>query len=792
MQWRRRFLPSLRGRQPADGLETKAYTAAEAPIVWWGNFTQSMRRAWPLSRAVQEGYERTVWVFKAVDAIASNQAALPLKVVDEEDQPVDDHPLVELLNDGNANPLETGRQFRERLSSQVLLSPMGAFIEVTRSRRGQVARLDLLPPDRTRPVPGVNGELLSHFETITPEGRRVAIPPERVLWVRKPHPTDAYRAMTPMEAVGMSVDLDFLSRLYNVMFLRNDGRPATVLAVEGNLSEQEARRIIARFERGPLAAGQMSVINGKVSVLDLASRPRDMAYGEISRQAKEEVLAAFGVGETVLGNASGRTYDNADAELYQFWTITMPPHLRILETGFRPLLEDGLRVEFDVSGVEVLRRTAAARRAEAREEFAAGLISPDEYREIAEYEPVGTPHTRALYIHQGRTPLPTRPGDEVALGLAPPDETGGGAPGAPGGPEPGPEPDAEPGGEPEAGGRPGVPGVNPGMFDGDDPATRDALTSIQSLLDEQETKTLTLRQPPGDSSPAETVWAGVTAEERQAEQQLAEALTQLAGRLVERTVARANSPKTRKGTRHFVSDPAFEVDTRVGDAPLNVERIVDPAGWEQETEETLTPLVAALAAAALAGVGVPGLPDLPGLPPLPQWARRPATVGWAATLPGLPAALAGVVTGTARWLAGQVRDAAAAIQGTIRDADQAGRNMGEITGAVRAHKPRLQAWAIRAATQATVHTLHAAQTTLATLAVKAGGMATAQWVARMDERTRPTHREAHGQTRPAGQKFQVGAAELRWPGDLQGPPGETYGCRCRLRWLITPPSTEPR
>jgi hypothetical protein len=34
--------------------------------------------------------------------------------------------------------------------------------------------------------------------------------------------------------------------------------------------------------------------------------------------------------------------------------------------------------------------------------------------------------------------------------------------------------------------------------------------------------------------------------------------------------------------------------------------------------------------------------------------------------------------------------------------------------------------------------------------------------------------------------FEVGDALLRWPGDFDGPVGETADCRCRLRWIISP------
>lgn len=53
-----------------------------------------------------------------------------------------------------------------------------------------------------------------------------------------------------------------------------------------------------------------------------------------------------------------------------------------------------------------------------------------------------------------------------------------------------------------------------------------------------------------------------------------------------------------------------------------------------------------------------------------------------------------------------------------------------------------------------------------------------QWVAHHDDRTRPTHLAADGQTVPTHVPFVVGGERLMYPGDRQGSPEETYFCRC--------------
>lgn len=62
--------------------------------------------------------------------------------------------------------------------------------------------------------------------------------------------------------------------------------------------------------------------------------------------------------------------------------------------------------------------------------------------------------------------------------------------------------------------------------------------------------------------------------------------------------------------------------------------------------------------------------------------------------------------------------------------------------------------------------------------------ASKEWIATLDDRTRPTHREADHETVLLDGTFSVGADELDFPGDPSGSPGEIISCRCTLAFHI--------
>lgn len=314
MASRPRFLPSIGGRrvqstsmavpsQQKALLERYFADLSQASTAW------TEGGSWTMEKAMREGYSRVVWVWRSVEAISGNSSRLKYRLREGQNV-IDDHPNYRVIN-GKANPLETGRMLRKRLSAQVLLSPRGAFVETTKSRRGDLLRLDLAPPGRTRPVPGKGADVISHFviEPFSYGQKERHVEVENMRWVREAHPTDPYGASTPLEAIGLSVELDHFARLYNASFMRNDGRPGGILGIKGDVEEWEMDRVEARFGGGPMDAGRLSVVAGDLDYVDVAKTPRDAQYVASSAISKNEILVGFGVPESVIGNASGKCVD---------------------------------------------------------------------------------------------------------------------------------------------------------------------------------------------------------------------------------------------------------------------------------------------------------------------------------------------------------------------------------------------------------------------------------------------------------------------------------------------------
>ena len=345
------------------------------------------RDSWDIERAYREGMQKVTWVNRCIDAIAGNQARLPI-ILRKDNSPdgeivtgraAKNSRLLELLNN-KTNVGENSFIFRYRLSSQLLLGTRGVFIEKVRGRDGGVVGLNLLPPQSTAPIPDPKN-FVAGYEVSMPFGQKTYLKPDDVVWIRRPHPLDPYLSLTPLEACGVAVEIENLAKLYNRNYLLNDGRPGGLLVLRGEIDDDDKEELKSRFRGNLSRAGYTSVIasDDGVDYVDTSASPRDANYIQMRQITKEEILAAFGVPESVIGNAAGRTFSNASEEHRVFWMETMLPHLETLERGL-DVLDDEYYLDFDTNEVPILMLYGQEQRRYLMEEFQQGLISNNEYR----------------------------------------------------------------------------------------------------------------------------------------------------------------------------------------------------------------------------------------------------------------------------------------------------------------------------------------------------------------------------------------------------------------------------
>jgi HK97 family phage portal protein len=584
----------------AAGNGSKALVGPGAPIAQNLGFVgKSYKDSWDIERAYREGMQKVTWVARCIDVIAGNQARLPIILRKDNspdgqilsDSKMGKSSLLEVLNT-KSNIGENAFIFRYRLSAQLLLGTRGVFIEKVRGRDGGIVGLNLLPPQSTAPIPDAK-KFVSGYEVSLPQGQTITLRPEDVVWVRRPHPLDPYLSMTPMEAAGVAIEIENFAKLYNRNFLMNDGRPGGLLVVRGHLDDEDKEELRNRFRGNLSRAGQTTVLaaDDGAEYVDVGASPRDAAYIQMRQITKEEILASFGVPESVIGNASGRTFSNASEEIRVFWTETMLPHLEPIARSLDEL-DDVNYVDFDTREVPVLMLYKQERERYLSDEFSRGLISLNEYRIGSGRKDVDSDLADSLLMNPNLTPI----GNTKKKMESPPMMAGG----PPQGAVPGMEGGAPP---PEMPGMPGMPGAEapPAPPGGAEP---DTMAGAIAAAMQQANPSGATDVPMATAAPAPIGQVPTEIKTADAERAI-ERWSEILGRSLERVIERQ---------QRVVMEKSMGIKTKkaLSAGTMDIQSVFNMDVWQKQLEDDVRPVLFAIIqdAAEMAGLPKPDKKDM--------------------------------------------------------------------------------------------------------------------------------------------------------------------------------------
>jgi len=730
----------------------KSILTPGAPIAFnTGIAGKPYRDSWDIERAYREGMAKVTWVTRCIDAIAGNQARLPV-ILRKDNSPsgkiVTDNKnngILDILNT-KSNMGENSFVFRYRLSSQLLLSSRGAFIEKVRGKDGSIVALQLLPPQHTSPIPDPK-KFVAGFEVDMRNGTKIILPPDDVIWIRKPHPLDPYLSLTPLESAGVAIEIENLSKLYNRNFLLNDGRPGGMIVVRGEIDDDDKDELRARFRGNVNRAGAITVVSSDegVDYVDTGASPRDANYIQMRQITKEEILAAFGVPESVIGNASGRTFSNAGEEHRVFWNETLLPHLELIGRGLDELDPEHY-IDFDTSDVPILILYKQERERYLLDEFQNGLISGNEYRAHTGRKRVDSDLMQAMLANPNLTPIGYTDRRFDSQEQAQQQQAMmGQPPGMPGVAAAGQMPTMPPG-------APGAPGEQPLPEPGSIPAQMVDLSGGQP----QEGMTATLNAEaaqqmasPSALSAFNEQMQAKSAEIRSEWEIKADSSSDTWTEILDRTLERFFERQQRVVLEKALgakSKKAVEAGT------LEVDSIYDASVWNKQLEDDIRPVLAGIVkdASQIASeqTGIPvDMEDEEVKEMLDAQMQR--------------------VQKTNSTTKDEVASAILIALALSDDEDRVGMNiLAKRKRSIAEHESQ---------------TSHNAGTYFG---ARQSGAKTKTWVTRKDAKVRGEHKLLENKTVELSDDFAIGPETLRFPGDPLAAPHLTMNCRCKLRFNI--------
>jgi phage portal protein BeeE len=361
-----------------------AVAAGTAPVTYVSE-GQPLNIDWNAEEQARLAYLGHVFVMRCVRTIASTIAGLPWVAGADPTDPANydkNAPLATLLGPstpqapGGPNPSTPARILWEWSIIQYLVT--GRFgwecqLDGPGALKDQaIIGLYPLVSSVLFPKPTVGGSKWFNGYQYQPSTGYIDLPEEKVIYCWRPSILDFRLPESALQAAQFPVYIAKAVDKYIANLLKND-MVATTMVITPPFDEPGARRawqdsFLSEFtgvdKVGGTIFGEVEADEGDpagkplVQVERLATTPIEAGLAAAALQAKIDICIALGVPESLIGNASQRTYANSSAEYLNFWTITVLPLISELQDHINNALAPRLGMEtgwFDLARVNALQ-----------------------------------------------------------------------------------------------------------------------------------------------------------------------------------------------------------------------------------------------------------------------------------------------------------------------------------------------------------------------------------------------------------------------------------------------------
>jgi HK97 family phage portal protein len=293
-----------------------------------------------------------------------------------------------------------GRRTLEKALGLSLKVDGNAYIYKVRDRLGRLCELWWIPHYRILPTwPSDGSEYIDGYRVWLDTAVYV-LPPQDVIHIRDGiDPRNERLGIAAVKANLREVVTINLESGYTASLIKNAGVPSLAIVPDSEglrPDRDDAERIKERFidQFTNDNVGSPTVMAGKYKIVELGFSPEKMMLDKLPKSAQAKVAAACGVALMSLGlEDPQKTYSNlSEANRTSWGSVVSIQELVAEALRYQYLPEFGLDpeqylLEYDYSHIQELQESLDALHARVRDDWKAGGITQNEYREQIGYEP---------------------------------------------------------------------------------------------------------------------------------------------------------------------------------------------------------------------------------------------------------------------------------------------------------------------------------------------------------------------------------------------------------------------
>lgn len=277
------------------------------------------------------------WVYACVNAISEQVSSMKLHLyrqrftrqgvkIDE----IYDHPSLSLLYE--VNEYMTSYQLFEITQIYLELTGEGYWV-ILRNPDGTPYQLWPLRPDWVYVDTENTHEIKNYI--YAPNGihddKAVKIPKNDVIPFKYPNPTNPYRGRGAVQAAAMAIDTDQFSAEWNRNFFYNSAIPYLILRTKKKPKQEEIDRFMASWQsnfQGKQNSHKIAMLAGEwEDPFVFGDKFKDMDFIEQRKMMRDEILAMFRVGKSILNITEDVNRANAYASNRNFLETVITPKM---------------------------------------------------------------------------------------------------------------------------------------------------------------------------------------------------------------------------------------------------------------------------------------------------------------------------------------------------------------------------------------------------------------------------------------------------------------------------------
>lgn len=299
------------------------------------------------------------WVYACIQRIAFSIANTKLAVYKQSFNvkegevltEIPQHPFMELLN--SVNPFFNRRELM--MLTDIFLETTGnAYWWMPRGILGTPAVIWNIPSPWIKPIPSKTKFIEGYALKPPQEAKPIFMPEEEIVHFKYPSPFDLWNGTSPTLAAAYGIDLNNNIKQWGISFFMNNAQPSGILTTDDNINNDMAERLRTmwnKMHRGSNKAGKTAILGGGLKYQKMGSALGEMAFQDIARSIRDEVLAMYGVPASILGLVEDVNRANAEANEYTFAKYTVLPRVMLIEEKINekimPMYDAALKLKFE-------------------------------------------------------------------------------------------------------------------------------------------------------------------------------------------------------------------------------------------------------------------------------------------------------------------------------------------------------------------------------------------------------------------------------------------------------------